>query len=176
MTPAEARAAALRAAGPLGYYKEECRDTRRINFLEDLLHDVRYTLRTLLRKKGFTAVAVLSLAIGIGANTAVFSVIDPLLLRRLPVPDPDALVLVSTPPPNTPSYSISYPVFRRLQEQNQVFSNVTATALVLGGRQGVDARINKDASEMVSYETVAGDFFETPGCADVPGQSVHGGR
>ena len=170
MTPSEARTAARRAIGPPGYYKEECRDTRRTHFVEDLLHDVRYALRTFLRQKSLTAVAVLSLAIGIGANTAVFSVVDPLLLRRLPVPDPDALVLVSTPPPNTPSYSISYPVFRRLQEQNKVFSNVTA-ALLLGGRQGVVAKVADGPGELVHYESVAGDFFETLGVRTIVGRA-----
>lgn len=170
MAPAEARIVALRTIGPLGCYKEECRDARRMNFAEDLVHDTRYALRTLLRKKSFTSVAILSLAIGIGANTAVFSVVDPLLLRRLPVPDPDALVLVSTPPPQTPSYSISYPVFRRLQERNRVFSSVTA-ALLLGGRQGVQARVDGGPSELVHYESVAGDFFATLGVRTIAGRT-----
>jgi hypothetical protein len=140
MTPAEARSAALRAIGRLGHHEEECRDVRGVNFIEDLMHDGRYACRTLVRNKSFTTVAVLSLAIGIGANTAVFSVIDPLLFRRLPVPDPDSLVLVSTPPPNTPSYSISYPVFRRVEEQNQVFSGVTAALLLEVIRQRAGSR------------------------------------
>jgi predicted permease len=170
MTPMQARTAALRAIGRLGHHVEECRDARGIHFIEDLQQDVRYACRTLARNKSFTAVAVLSLAIGIGANTAVFSVFDPLLLRRLPVPDPDRLVLVSTPPPNTPSYSISYPVFRRLQEQNQVFSSVTA-ALLLEGRQGVPARIQDGPEETVRYEVVAGDLFATLGVTAIAGRT-----
>src|SRR4030095_4956635 len=95
MMPEEARYAALRAMGGVERRKEECRDMRRVSLIEDLIQDLRYGLRTLRKSPGFTAVAALSLAFGIGANTAIFSLINPLLIKSLPVKDPEQLVLLN---------------------------------------------------------------------------------
>src|SRR5215813_13292113 len=88
-TKEDARYAALRAMGGVELRKEECRDMRRVRWIEDLTQDVRYSLRTLRKSPGFTAVAIISLALGIGANTATFSLVDTLLLRPLPVENPE---------------------------------------------------------------------------------------
>src|SRR5262245_40869391 len=99
-SPEDAGRQALRAIGGVDQRKEECRDARRLNFIDDLIKDFRYAFRMLRRKPGLTTVAVLSLAVGIGANTAAFSAIDPLFLQRLPVRDPDRLVSLNVVRPD----------------------------------------------------------------------------
>src|SRR5258708_3280793 len=91
MDSEEARYAALRELGGEDQIKEECRDMRRVNYIENFMQDVRYGLRQLRRNPGFTAVAVLTLALGIGANTAIFTLIDAVLLQSLPVARPRQL-------------------------------------------------------------------------------------
>src|SRR5262249_8629466 len=92
MTPEEARYAALRAMGGVERRKEECRDTRRVRLIEDLTQDVRYGLRTLRKSPGFTAVAAGSLALGVRANTAGFSLGKTVFLRAVPGGKPAQLV------------------------------------------------------------------------------------
>ena len=95
MTPTEARRVALARLGGLESVREQCRDARRFVALEDLGKDLRYSARGLAKSRAFTAVAVLSLALGIGVNTAVLSVIDAMLFRLFPYADPDRLVHIT---------------------------------------------------------------------------------
>ena len=101
-TPDEARYIAMRAMEGLEQRKEECRDARRIHWLEDSVHDTRHAVRTLAKTPGFTLVSAFVLALGIGANTAVFTIVNSLLLRPLPFSEPKRLFLISCLPANNP--------------------------------------------------------------------------
>jgi putative ABC transport system permease protein len=94
--------------------------------MDTLLHDLRYGVRVLLKSPGFTAVAVLALALGIGANTAIFSVVNAILLRPLPFDDPDKLMVISEWSQQVPNMSVSFANFNDFRDQNQVFDSLFA--------------------------------------------------
>lgn len=97
MAPEQARRIALETMGNITHFQEECRDMRRVNFVDDLFRDLRYATRNLLRNPGFAALAILIMALGIGANTAVFSVVNSVILRPLSFRDPDRIVAITNP-------------------------------------------------------------------------------
>ena len=128
MTLEEARYAALRAMGGLEQQKERCRDMRRVNFIEDFVQDLRYGVRVLARSPVFTAVAVLTLALGIGANTAVFSVVNGVLLRSLPYQNPDRIITIWHPSRGGHTLGLTDVEFFDIGARNQVFEELAAYA------------------------------------------------
>jgi predicted permease len=125
-SPEEARRQARLALGGPEQVKEMCRDVRGTRWLRDLLQDLRYGARMLWKRPGFTLIAVLTLGLGIGANTAIFSVVNAVLLRALPFAAPDRLVALEARRMNDPARVglLSYPDFVDFQKQSQAFERL----------------------------------------------------
>ena len=120
MSPGEARRRARLEFGGLDQVKEECREASRTSVLETLIQDGRYGLRVLMRNRGVTTVVLLSLALGIGANTAIFSLLNAVVLKALPVQHAEELVQFSETYPDGGENSwMSYPYFQRIRERNR---------------------------------------------------------
>jgi predicted permease len=174
MTARAAEQAARREFGGVAQTKEIYRDRRGLPMLELLFRDLHYGLRALRRSPGFTAIAVLSLALGIGANTAIFTLIDAVMLRSLPVRSPNELVAIgdvtrpgglSFGPGNVEVFSC--PLFRRLSGQISVFSGMFASGRV----DQVTVRIDGGAEEPVRGRMVSGSFFDVLGVEPALGRT-----
>src|SRR5436309_12123730 len=127
MTPEEARREALIKLGGIEQTKESYRDRRGLPMLETLMQDLRFSVRMLRKNPGFTALAVLTLALGIGANTAIFSLLNAALLRPLPgVRNPGSLVTLYGGTERFRNTVFSYPAYVDIRDRNQVFSGVIA--------------------------------------------------
>ncbi len=126
MNAVKARRQALIKLGGVEQTKEKYRERRGLPRFETLLQDFRYGLRVLGKNPGFTAVAVLTLALGIGANTAIFSLLNALVFRDLPVPHPEQLVRFGAHAPDDPYTALSVPMFEELGRSERVFSGVFA--------------------------------------------------
>ncbi len=156
-----------RAFGPVLRQRETSHAIRVAGWPESFFQDTAYGIRSMGRSKALTAVALLSLALGIGANTAIFSLLDAVLLRSLPVKDPQRLVLLGTADWDgiTDYYGAtelySYPFYRELQKQNMVFSDTSA---ILSLRNDIHGFIgNETASVPMKVQTVSGTYFSTLG-------------
>src|SRR5262249_7036803 len=124
MTPEEARRKAEQQFGRLDRIKEDGYDVRGGRWLEATWQDLRFGARMLLKKPSFTLIAVATLALGIGANTAIFSVVNALLLRPLPYAEAERLVLLSETSPGTPRNSASYPNYEDWRARAQSFEGM----------------------------------------------------
>jgi putative ABC transport system permease protein len=154
-TPEEARYAALRAMDGIEQRKEECRDMRRMNVIDNLVRDVRYAVRTLARSPGFTLAALLALALGIGANTAVFSVVNAVLLRPLPYADPDRLVTIFTSRPHSERGNASVAEFLDWRAASRSFETLDAVD------PGRFTLTGDGEAVQISGLSVTASFFET---------------
>jgi predicted permease len=163
MSPEEARYAAHRKLGNLTLIREEIYRMNSLGWLETLWQDLRFALRMLCRNPGFTAVAVLTLALGIGVNTAIFSLVDQLLLWSVPAREPNRLVRIEG------SYSSSYPFFCAYRDLNQVFDGVLASS------NNLDAGIRPDSAhgaEVGHVEYISGGYFQILGIGSAVGRVI----
>ena len=168
MSPDDARRAARRAFGGVEQAKEQQRDARSFVWLEDAKRDLAYAVRTLVRAPGFTLTAVVSLALGIGANAAIYSLVDAVLLRRVPVADPGQLVEISRLNGGTLSYSL----YETIRARNAVFSGVFCMS---SGRYAAGARVGSIDAGDVHVSLVSGDYFNVLGVVPVVGRPLNDG-
>jgi predicted permease len=153
MSVAEARLAARRAYGGVEQSKELHRDARSFVWMEQAFQDLRHALRGLRKSPGFCAVALLSLACGIGVNTAIFTLVHGILLERLPVPDPERVVQVKAHFKEFDGAGFSYPVFTELRRQDAVFADV------IGFERAPAVLTDGDARRPIRIENVTGTYF-----------------
>ncbi len=188
LSRAEAERRARIEFGGYQKFKEECRETIGLRLLGELIADVRYGLRQLRRNPGFTSVAVITLALGIGANTAIFSLLNAVMLRSLPVRDPSQLVVFTWRARHLPAYtgyssysdcftnisqvnpsgcSFPLPIFDRMQSETKAFSSVTAFA----GPASLEVTGNGPPS-IAHGEVVSGSFSPTLGVPGAIGRTI----
>jgi predicted permease len=156
MSLQEARRQALVKLGGVEQVKEEYRDRRSFPALEHVLADIRFGARMMRRSPGFTLVTVLSLAIGIGATAAIFSVVNAVVLRSLPLPRPSELKVVRVESRLPVTQRFSYPLFERLRQHVAEHGGLAAMSRVGRMRTRIDGR---GEPEITSVQLVTGDFF-----------------
>jgi putative ABC transport system permease protein len=166
MSRVEARYAALREMGPLQQRREECRDARGITLIDSLRQDVRFALRSLRKSPGFSTVAILSLALGIGANTTIFSFVNAVLLRPLPYPESQRLVVLREQPVGSQETVNVHPVnFLEWRGRARSFE---ALALVQTPPLNV---LSPNGAEQVARVQTTPDLFGVFGVAPVLGRA-----
>ena len=134
---------------------------------DEMIQDLRYGVRMLRTHKGFTCVVVLTLALGIGANTAIFSVVNALLLRALPVKAPEELVLLATVNHQGPAYNFSYPLYELLRDGNHNFSALFVTTDISKDMMNAGTE-----AEFIRVQEVSGNFFSALGVQAALGRTL----
>ena len=176
MSAAEARRQAVLKFGPEESLRESYHAEEGLPKIETVLQDCRYAIRMLFRSPVLSLVAVVTLALGIGANTAIFSFLDAVLLRSLPVKDPQRLVKLGVEDWDgiTENFACaelySYPFYRQFQRDNQVFSDTAAIMSMMNQVHGfVDDR---KESELINVQTISGTYFQTLGVSPQIGRAI----
>jgi len=170
MSPQEARRRVRLDLGGIEQTKEKCRDARRVNWIQDFVQDLHFSLRVLRKSPAFTIVAVLTLALGIGANTAIFTMMNGLMLHTLPVRDPGQLVEILHHYPDDPEpgfNGFSWDAYQIMRDGNHVLSDLIIGSLnvyVVGG--------HALESQTVFGGNVGGTFFETLGVRPAIGRLI----
>jgi predicted permease len=166
ISPREARLAALRAYGGVEQSKELHRDARSFVALEQALQDLRHAIRGLRKSPGFVAVALLSLACGIGVNASIFTLVNGILLKRLPVPDADRMVQVGAHLKQADVTSFNFPVFRELRRRTEIFSSLV-------GFRASSALIDLgNGARQTEFSTVTGSYFPFFGARPALGRLI----
>jgi predicted permease len=169
-TADEAEHSVRREFGNVGLVKEVTRDVWGWGSLERLMQDLRFGLRMMAKSPGFAAVAILTLALGIGANTALFSIVNGVLLNPLPYPEPEQLVTLAESKPNFDSGSISFPNFRDWRKDNRTFSK-------MGIARGYSFNLTGTGdAEQVRAEFISSDFLPLLGVKPVIGRMFSEGE
>ena len=166
LTPGQARQAALRAMDGLAQRKEECRDTRGINAIENMVRDIRYSLRLLARSPSFTLVAIFTLALAIAANAVVFGVSNGLILRPLNVPQAQSLYGIEHG--NEHNMWESYPDYLDLRDRNRSFDDLAGFSI---DEAGLDSGENPSRAWIYS---VTGNYFDVLRIQPYLGRVFHG--
>ncbi|HEX6464380.1 MAG TPA: ABC transporter permease, partial [Vicinamibacterales bacterium] len=165
--------------GGLEATKDATRDAHGTSLIESVLQDLRYALRIIRREPGFSLVVVLILGLGIGANVSTFTVMNALLLRPLPVPHPEQLVIVGDPDSVGSSWHgspetkyVSYPVFQDVRDRNHVLTGLYASGQLSSPDVFVREPGSTGAIEHPSLRTVSGNFFEVLGVSACVGRTL----
>ena len=178
MPSEKARQAALRAIGGITQFQEECRDMRRVNLIENLARDLRLGLRSLRQSPAFTVVAILTLGLGIGANTAIFSVVHSALLRPLPYFQPDRLITLGEVREQQDlssrlgrgSWNASYPDFLDWRTQSKTFESLAGFS-----PDGFTLRGLGEPESVFAVQATT-NFFSTLGVKPFLGRDFHEGE
>jgi len=160
MTETEAHRRARLDLGGIEQTKEKCRDARRVNLIQDFVHDLHFGLRMLRKSPGFTVLAALCLALGTGVNTSVFALLDFTMLRPLPVPEPNRMTLLS----RASDDRFSYPDYLAYRDRGQTFAALAAS---FPTESSLDTN---EQSHLISAEAVSANYFETMGIAPFIGR------
>src|SRR5262245_24184772 len=143
---------------------------QQLRWEEDMFQDLRFGFRILWKNPGFTFIAARTLALGIGANTAIFSLLDAVLLKSLPVKQPEQLVALKKAGPRGASMNFSYPLIERLRDDNQVFAGILATSGVSPAKMRAKGSATGQA-ENVARERTSGGYFSTLGVTALLGRT-----
>jgi predicted permease len=165
MTPGEARRQATIQLGGIEQTRQAYRERQTLPWLETLGQDVRFSLRMLQKSPGFTVIAIMTLALGIGANTAIFSIVNGVLLNPLPFPEPDRLMMLNQKEKNFEFASVSYPNFQDWRKDNRTFSAMAIS------RGYYFSLIGSGTPEQLDGQFISDGYFDTLGVKPLFGRT-----